>query len=497
MRIVMIRGEARPGVEAVSAEPPPGLVAVVGRDGRLRGMAHRMLAGAQEGVRVTTRPRVPDPVLTRLPDDLRRAIESGLELGTAEEVVEAGTTALALLGGLDRVESARVHLVRVRGPAPAGPQGQAEAIMERIRELEGAPEELAALERELRSLRGDDAEITGDVEAATMEWLRERQDAETHLGAYRDRARELKERLQGLAGREDDADCPTCGRPLREHAATVLEALQEEWESVVQDGSWWRRRREQLEGKPAQLQELEGRALRLHAATESLAERVEVARARVRELEEARLKLAERVGGGSDPEEGSSRVPGDVAQAVDRALYRTARTIREAARARLLERMSRILARMTGGRILAAGWPGTSRLDLFGIEGSLHPPVEEDDAAAHLAARIAVAQTVSARAGTPFPPLILAEPFDRMDDAVKVRTVELLRALLGPVFEQILLVTRGEVVEFYPEAFDAILELRRDALAGPSVFRQVPAGLGPLRLQAASADGGAVARPSR
>lgn len=489
MRIVTVRGEARAGVEAVSAEPPPGLVAVVGRDGRLRRTAHRMLAGVQEGVRVTTRPRVSDPVLTRLPEEIRRALESGLELGTAEDVVEAGTTALALLGGLDRVESARVHLVRLRGPGRADPQGQAESIMARIRELEGAPEEMAALERELRALRGDDAEITGDVEAATMEWLRERQDAETHLGAYRDRARELKERIQTLTEGDADTACPTCGRPLREHADTVLEALQEEWESIVQDGSWWRRRREQLEGKPEALQELEGRALRLHAATESLAERVEVARARVRELEEARLKLAERVGGGgSEAEVGPGRVPGEVAQAVDRALYRTARGLREDAREVLLERMSRILARMTGGRILSAGWPGTGHLDLFGIEGSLHPAVEEDDAAAHLAARIAVAQTVSARAGTPFPPLILAEPFDRMDDAVKIRTVDLLRSILGPVFEQILLVTRGEVVEFYPEAFDAILELRRDALAGPSVFRQVPAGLGALRLHSASPD---------
>ena len=69
-----------------------------------------------------------------------------------------------------------------------------------------------------------------------------------------------------------------------------------------------------------------------------------------------------------------------------------------------------------------------------------------------------------------------------MDDAVKIRTVELLRGVVGPVFEQILLVTRGEVVDFYPEAFDSIVELRRDHLAGPSVFRAIPAGLGPLEL---------------
>jgi hypothetical protein len=117
------------------------------------------------------------------------------------------------------------------------------------------------------------------------------------------------------------------------------------------------------------------------------------------------------------------------------------------------------------------------------LEGALHPPVEEDEATAHVAARIAAAQTVAARAGTPFPPLIIAEPFDRMDDAVKIRTVGLLRSILGPVFEQVLLMTRGEIVDFSPEAFDAIVEIRQDSRSGPAHLRRVPAGLGPLRLR--------------
>ena len=485
MRIVSVQGHQGSGGPPVDGEVPGGLVAMVGRSGRLRAWAHHMLAGDDESVRVTTRPRVPDPALTRLPANLRRALESGLGFTTAEEVVEAGTSALALLAGLDRVDAARLSLVRLRGSPDPEPLDRAEAIMERIRELEGAPEGMAALEAELRSLRGDDAEITGDVEAAMMEWLRERQDAETQLGAYRDRARELKLRIEALGEAGGEAPCPTCGRALREHREEVVGALHEEWEGIVQDGSWWRRRREQLEGKPKRLQELEGRALRLHAATEALAEQVEVARSRVRELTEARLKLAERVAGGAVGEDrgGTSRIPGPVWQAVDRALYRTARSLRESARNALLDRTSRILARMTGGRILAAGWSGTGRLDLFGLEGPLHPPVDEDEATAHVAARIAAAQTVAARAGTPFPPLIIAEPFDRMDDAVKIRTVGLLRGVLGPVFEQVLLMTRGEIVDFSPEAFDAIVEIRRDTRSGPARLRRVPAGLGPLRLR--------------
>lgn len=485
MRIVSLRGDATPRFSSVQVDLPPGLVAVLGGDGRLRGAVHRILAGQETGVRVTTLPRVPDPALTRLPEELRLALEAGMGVDRPEDVVEAGTCALALLAGLDRLDGARMRLVRLRGASATAPGPEAESLMERIRVLEGAPEELEALERELRTHRGDDAEITGDVEAATMEWLRERQDAETHLGAYRDRARELKERMAELESSGEDSVCPTCGRALREHLAPVMQALEEEWESVVQDGSWWRRRREQLEGKPERLQELEGKALRLHAATEALAEKVELVRARVRELEEARLKLAERVGSGvADLEESepARKVPEQVWNAVDEALARAARTMRNGARNRLLDRMSRVLARMTGGRILSSSWLEAGRLDLFGVEGSLHPPAEEDSAAAHVAARVAVAQTLAAHAGTPFPPLVLAEPFDRMDDAVKIRTVELLRGIVGPVFEQILLVTRGEVVDFYPEAFDTIVELRRDDIAGPSVFRTIPAGLGPLEV---------------
>jgi len=490
MRITSVHGEAVPRHGPISVELPPGLVAVVGADGRLRRLAHRLLSGEGAGITVSTLPRVPDPVLSRLPEEVRRALESGADLERPEDVIRAGARALALLEGLDRIEAARARLARLRGIDPDAPEEgpEPEAVLARIRELEQAPEELAALEEELRGLRADDAEVTGDLEVATMEWLRERQDAETHLQAYRDRARELKVRLRELSDEGEEASCPVCRRPLSEHFNAVQEVLQDEWEGVVQDGSWWRSRREQLEGKPDRLVELERRALRMHSETEKLAERVEVARSRVAEMEELRAELAQvadRSGARAprgqpiDPE-----LPVEAWRDVDRALSRTARGMRTRNRALLLDRTARILGRLTAGRILSASWSESGRLELFGVEGALHPMAEEDSAAAMVAARIAALRTLAARAGTPTPPLVLGEPFDRMDEAVRIRTVELLRAAIGRDFEQVLLVTRGEVVEGFPEAFDGILELRRDALAGPSVFRSVPAGLGTLRLVA-------------
>lgn len=125
-----------------------------------------------------------------------------------------------------------------------------------------------------------------------MEWHRERQDAETHLRAYRDRARELKLRLDSLQQSGDDSPCPTCGRHLNEHYQKVLEVLQEEWDSVVQDGKWWRRRSEQLVLMPEALREIEIRSIRMHAQVEALAEQVEVARSAVRELEDLKVLRA-------------------------------------------------------------------------------------------------------------------------------------------------------------------------------------------------------------
>jgi len=118
------------------------------------------------------------------------------------------------------------------------------------------------------SSRGDWIEAAGDAEARALEWMRERQEADSRLLAYRERARELRERIRLL--REDGASalCPTCRRPLAEAHPALLDLLEEEWEEVVQDGTWWKRRRVQLEDKPADLLALERTALRLQALME-------------------------------------------------------------------------------------------------------------------------------------------------------------------------------------------------------------------------------------
>ncbi len=151
---------------------------------------------------------------------------------------------------------------------PASPESPA------LSEAEGGAEATASspreLEEALRELREDWIEAEGEVEARTLQWASDRQEAETRLQHYRDQARLLRRRLSSLDGPE--ATCPTCAQPLTDAREGLRSRLREEWETLVQDGQWWKRRREQLEDRPEELKALEARALRLRAGLEDLDE---------------------------------------------------------------------------------------------------------------------------------------------------------------------------------------------------------------------------------
>jgi hypothetical protein len=184
-------------------------------------------------------------------------------------------------------DAARLRLLRIGGP-PAVLLRAARELLSEGRSAEDPgpnadarpPRPDAApyprLEAELRARRGDAVEAAGEVEAGTFEWARDRQEAETRLLAYRERARELQHRLRSLEA--EDAPCPTCGRGLGEVRDPLRAALGEEWEMVVQDGRWWKRRREQLDERPEALLELEAHSRRLRAEVAALSEALERAR---------------------------------------------------------------------------------------------------------------------------------------------------------------------------------------------------------------------------
>ncbi|MBW3534484.1 MAG: hypothetical protein KY453_04600 [Gemmatimonadetes bacterium] len=350
-------------------------------------------------------------------------------------------------------------------PPPPDPEA-------RRRAREAVPGELRTLERELSELRADDAEVTGDVEQAAMEWTRERQDAETQLQTYRDRARELKARLRQIESAGGDTPCPTCGRPLTGQFEDVVATLRDEWEGVVQDGRWWKRRREQLEEKPERLRELEGRALRIHAALEACSERVERARARLEGLGPRPPRpdgvdstatrpagapaatgpaVRDRSAGGPAPGDPSAE-----ASPTGRALARLREERLSAARLRALLRASRVVEQVTGGRVLFLSMDAGGALVPQGARGPLDDPAGEEDAAVRLAL---CAVAASAR---PDATLLLPEgTLEALAATDALRAVDILRVLLRSV-PRVLVVTDGRVVDRRPEAFDHAVELESE-----------------------------------
>lgn len=159
----------------------------------------------------------------------------------------------------------------------------------RVARLGRSGEGVDGLRARLRKLREEEAGARAHAEAAMTTWLRERQDAETRLLLYRDRERELREEVSGLDEAGENARCGSCGTPLGDLAGEVREARTEEWKAVVQDGRWWRRRRDQLEARPGELDAAEARVAALGGEANSLA--VELER---RELHGVELQAAAR-----------------------------------------------------------------------------------------------------------------------------------------------------------------------------------------------------------
>jgi len=433
------------GLGRVSTSIPLGLTAVIGGGGRARRAVLERLVGAARS-------------------STAGAIEwlwGAAEAETVEGAWQRAVEAVAESRGADVARLALERLGATEAPPPPPD------IADDARPARGAvrvdPEQVAAefrtAERELRASRADVVEVDGDLEAATMEWLRERQDAETTLQAYRDRARELRSRIRRMESAGPEAPCPTCGRVLASHYQDVLAELRDQYESVVQDGSWWRSRWEQLEMKPDGLRELEGRSLRLHAAVEAGSERLELLRARLQEL--------------STPSEDAEH---EGTRGAVVAALRRLHAARQARAADILgQRASRFVCRVSGGRILAISWSdGPVRLE--GSEGVLTPMSEEDLATAKVAIRIAAASLLAA-GGRVLASLPVEEPFDRLDEEARIRTLVLARELL-PEIPRVILFTRGDVVDARPELLDYVLEVREEGTAvGPSL-RPTMAGPG-------------------
>ena len=440
------------GIGRVSTSIPMGLTAILGGGGRARRAVADLFTRAGRSMSTSAIARW----------------WAGAEAETLDGALRRAVDAVAESRGMGLVDAA-LEALGARMPSEVVPEARERPMRGAVRvDPEQVAAEFRTAQRELLDSRADVTEVDGDLEVATMDWLRERQDAETTLFAYRDRARELRSRIRNMEASGPEAPCPTCGRVLESHYEEVLAELRDEWESVVQDGSWWKSRWEQLELKPQHLQDLERMSLTLHAAVEAGSERVEVLRARLEELE------------------GGSIVPPPELDDVQSAIVAALSRVRAARIARatdlLLDRGSRFVSRVSGGRVLALTFEdGAVRLQ--GSEGPLTPLSEEDLAVGRIAIRLAAASLIAAR-GRIVASLAIEQPFDRLDAEARIRTLVLTKQLLREV-PRIVLFSRGDAVDVRPELFDYVLEVRDDgAVAGP-VLRPAAAGPGRLAIRSA------------
>ncbi|MEJ2679064.1 MAG: SMC family ATPase [Gemmatimonadota bacterium] len=177
---------------------------------------------------------------------------------------------------------------------------------EKLEAREQAPELAERFRHEIEVLR---AELDATVQEAMQQrdaWQQSRQEVETRLQTYRDRTAELQQQLDQLREEGPEGTCPTCKRPLHDHYDQVMRQLEDEWETLVQDGKWLKQRQKQLKDPPEALTKAESRREELGAIMDRKREklqRCEVAideravlavdgQQRTSELERLRVELA-------------------------------------------------------------------------------------------------------------------------------------------------------------------------------------------------------------
>ena len=390
-------------------------------------------------------------VLLQGPETTRMTREPGRVPASEADAAAPGTASLA--GWVRRLtREARQEIARLR---------RARAGTERT-------------EARLCELREEVTEVRGEVEAGMMKWVRERQDAETRLHLYRDRERELRGQLKAIDEAGEEAVCGSCGRGLGDRVAEVREARSEEWEAVVQDGRWWRRRRDQLEYKPDDLKTMEGRALALDAEVDDLSEELERRGVQALQLEAASARLAqlaetEAVLGGKRGGAGEGGKGGEAGREVEAVRARQRAATGKAVR----DRIHGKFVSLTGGRLLGvfptlfAAWAEDGR------RGG------EEFAVLELAARITLAE-LAVSAGMAPGSVILPAGLDRLNREDRPRALaDLVR--LSRRIPLLMVKANTRVAAAAPECFDFLYRI--DDPAGGARIRRQESGLGTIWLQ--------------
>lgn len=167
-----------------------------------------------------------------------------------------------------------------------------EELSEALAKVQTAPaiEEQATVELEAK--RRTHEAVQGTLELRRTEWVRDRQEAETKRAALLAQHADLREQKDRLVALGDEGACPTCARPLGEHYRQVIDLLENQLETVVADGSYYRSRLDQLEDMPAEVLALDEERRKQEQEIDVLVRRLERGRIGVRDLEKIGRDLA-------------------------------------------------------------------------------------------------------------------------------------------------------------------------------------------------------------
>jgi DNA repair protein SbcC/Rad50 len=115
------------------------------------------------------------------------------------------------------------------------------------------PAELKKEEKELEKAQKALARLQGEVEEMRTVWVRDLQDAKTKRQGLVDQYQEFKEQRDRIVKLGPDGACPTCTRPLGKEFTNVLGVLERQLELVTENGTFYKKRIDQLSKVPAEL----------------------------------------------------------------------------------------------------------------------------------------------------------------------------------------------------------------------------------------------------
>ena len=210
----------------------------------------------------------------------------------AKDQLEGLDKELAPLPGLqeERValdRQAEIHSARRGYLAQAAEMRRAlDSIGERLAQV---PDDVTV--SQVMTVAQAEREARHAAEAAAEElrtaWVRDAQDAQTKRATLADQYRDLKSQRDRVSTAGAEGDCPTCGRPLGDDLDGVIELLDQQLQEVEFNGSFYKKRIEQLQDEPDELRRAEAeRKVRERTAREA-----EVEARRLQELVQKRPSI--------------------------------------------------------------------------------------------------------------------------------------------------------------------------------------------------------------